>query len=109
MVQTNNTDKLEQLLRPHREAVNVLQEALREVSKEDADKRKDSAKDLVRKALSLQNEMNAAERQFNGAKKKFDKELGKVIQRLTNMANNRPLDEGVKDEKDEKDDDESSE
>lgn len=93
-VTTPNTQKLEELLRPHREAVDVLKEALKEVNKEEAEKKKDAAKDLIRKAMELQGRMDAAERTFNSEKKKFDKELGKIMNRLRNMASGRPIDEG---------------
>lgn len=98
---TDNTKKLDDMLRPHRQELDVLQEALQEVSKEDAEKRKTEAKELIRRALDLQKQMDQAEKQFLGQKKKWDKELGKALKRLQNMANNRPLDEGI-DEKEEK-------
>jgi hypothetical protein len=97
-LQTQNTQKLEEMLKPHRIEFDVLREALKEVSKEESDKKKDSAKELIRKALDLQSRMDAAERTFNSEKKKFDKELGKTLNRLRNMAAGRPLDEGDKDD-----------
>lgn len=93
-VQTPNTQRLEELLKPHKQEFDVLKEALKEVSKEDAEKKKDAAKELIRKALTLQSQMDTAERTFNSEKKKFDKELGKTLNRLKNMASGRPLDEG---------------
>jgi hypothetical protein len=101
-VQTPNTARLEEMLKPHREEFDVLKEALKEVSKEDAEKKKDAAKELIRKALELQGRMDTAERTFNSEKKKFDKELGKTLNRLRNMAAGRPLDEGEKKDDDEK-------
>lgn len=92
-VQTNNTQKLEALFSPHRVDIDVLKEAFAEVAKEDSEKRKIEAKDLIRKARELQNRMNVAERQFNSDKKKFDKELGKIINKLTNMAAGRQVDD----------------
>lgn len=101
MTPTQNTSKLEDLLRPHQQEFNVLQEALKEVSEEDMETRKKSAKEMIRKALELKKQMDDAEKQFSSQKKKWDKELGKTLQRLQNMANNRPLEEGVKEEKEE--------
>lgn len=98
-VQTQNVARLEEMLKPHRQEFDVLKEALKEVSKEESEKKKDAAKELVRKALELQQRMDQAERTFNSEKKKFDKELGKTLNRLRNMASGRPLDEGESDEK----------
>lgn len=102
-VTTENTKKLEELLKPHRTEFDVLTEALKEVTKEEADKKKDVAKDLLRKALSLQSQMDTSERTFLSEKKKFDKELGKIINRLRNMAAGRPLDDGENNEEEKKD------
>lgn len=99
-VQTQNTQRLEELLKPHRQEFDVLKEALKEVSKEESEKKKDAAKELIRKALELQTRMDQAERTFNSEKKKFDKELGKTLNRLKNMASGRPLDEGENENED---------
>src|SRR5438270_13727243 len=96
-LQTQNTQRLEEMLKPHRQEFDVLHEALKEVSKEESDKKKDAAKDLIRKALDLQNRMETAKRTFESETKKFDKDLGKVLNRLRNMAAGRPLDDGDKD------------
>jgi hypothetical protein len=108
MMATPNTSKLDELLKPHQEEFNVLQEALKEVSKEDAESRKGKAKEMIRKALDLKRQMDEEERKFNGQKKKWDKELGKTLQRLANMANNKPLDEGVEKEGGEKNEEEAA-
>ena len=100
-VQTKNTDKLNELFKPHEQQVDILKEALKEVSEERAEERKKAAKDLVRKALDLQKQMDDAERQFLGQKKKWDKELGKLINRLNNMAGGRPLTHGEEDDAEE--------
>lgn len=97
-VETGNTKKLDDLLKPHRGEYDFLKEAFKEVEKEDGEKRKESAKELIRKAKELKGRMDQAERDFNSQKKKFDKELGKTINRLQNMANGRPLDEGTEEE-----------
>jgi hypothetical protein len=101
-VNTQNTQRLEEMLKPHRGEFDVLKEALKDVVKEDAEKKKDAAKELIRKALDLQSRMDSAERTFSSEKKKFDKELGKTLNRLRNMASGRPLDEGENDNEEEK-------
>ena len=77
---TQNTSKLDDLLKPHQEEF---------------------------KALDLKRQMDEAERTFTSQKKKWDKELGKTLQRLTNMANNKPLDEGIEKDKPEESSEES--
>ena len=91
---TRNTDRLDEMFKPVEKKVDILKEALEEVSKERAEERKKAAKDLIRKALDLKKQMDDAENQFLGQKRKWDKELGKVMNRLNNMASGRPLDEG---------------
>jgi len=100
-VQTSNTDRLDKLLSPHKQSIDVLKEALEEVSKEQAEGRKKRAKELIVKCLELQDQMNAAERRFTGEKKKCDKQLGKLLNQLNNMANGKPLDQGNEEEDDE--------
>jgi uncharacterized membrane protein (UPF0182 family) len=95
-----NTERLDDLFKPHAQKVDILKEALREVSEEQAEKKKAAAKELVVKALDLKKQMDDAEKQFNAQKKKWDKELGKVINRLQNMAQGKPLDDGEKDDGD---------
>ena len=97
-IDSKNIQALEEMLKPHRGEMDVLKEALKEVTKEEGEKKKVAAKDLIRKGLDLQSRMNTAERTFNSEKKKFDKELGKVINRLKNMAQGRALDEGEDEE-----------
>ena len=60
------------------------------------------AEEMIRKALELKQQMDDAERQFTSQKKKWDKELGKTLQRLTNIANNKPLDDGIQNDDKEK-------
>ena len=98
-VQTNNTKALEELFAPHKKEMDILSEALKEVNQEDVEKKKGAAKELIRKCLDLQSRMDQAERTFNSEKKKWDKELGKTINRLKNMVAGRPQNEGVEDEK----------
>lgn len=102
-VETANTKKLDELLSNQGEAVDILQEALKEVSAERAEKRKESAKALIREALDLQEQMSAAERRFLSEKKKWDKKLGKLIGRLTAMARGQQLPDGEDDDEEEAD------
>jgi hypothetical protein len=102
---TPNTSRLDELLKPHRQEFDVLKAALKEVAEEDSETRKGKAKEMIRKALELKGQMDQAESQFTAQKKKWDKELGKTLQRLTNMANNKPLDEGIEKEGEKKEDD----
>lgn len=108
-VQTNNTKALDDLLAPHKQEMNILSEALKEVNQEDVEKKKGAAKELIRKCLDLQSRMDQAERTFNAEKKKWDKELGKTINRLKNMVAGRPQNEGVEEEKEESDSSDSAE
>lgn len=96
--ETQNTKALEDLLKPHRQEVDILAKALKEVADEEAEKKIASAKEMLKKALELQKQMLDAERQWNTNKSKWDKELGKVIRRLQNMVANKPLDDGVEEE-----------
>ena len=86
--------------RTHHEDFDVLKEALKEVAKEDSESRK--AKEMIRKALELKRQMDDAARQFTSQKKKWDKELGKTLQRLTNIANDKPLDDDIQNDDKEK-------
>lgn len=94
---TDNTGKLDAMLKEHAADFNVLQEALKEVAKEQGEERKKKAKEQIVKALDLKRQMDEAERNFNSSKKKWDKELGKTLARLNNMANNRPIEDGLND------------
>lgn len=97
---TKNTERLGDMLKPHEQKLDILKEALDEVSQERAEKRKESAKELIRKALDLKSQMDKAKSAFEGQTKKWDKELGKVMNRLQNMASGRPLNDGEEDEED---------
>jgi seryl-tRNA synthetase len=97
---TDNTGRLDALLKEHQGDFDVLQEALKEVAKEQGEERKKKAKEQIVKALDLKRQMDDAERQFNSQKKKWDKELGKTLARLNNMAQNRPIDDGISDKED---------
>ena len=99
-VQTPNTTALEKLFEPHKADMDVLKEALKEVTQEENEKKKGSAKELVRKCMELKGRMDQAEREFTSNNQKWDKELGKTIKRLQNMASGRPVNDGVEEDKD---------
>jgi hypothetical protein len=98
MTESKAVGRLNKLFEPHEQKLDILNEALEEVSKEKAEERKGKAKELIRKALDLQNQMQAAQREFQGKSKKWEKELGKVMNRLENMAQGKPLDDGEDEE-----------
>jgi hypothetical protein len=101
MSESSNASRLDELLKPHMQECNVLTDALKEVAQEDAKSRLAKAKEMIRKAMDLKQQMDEAERTFVAQKKKWDKELGKAVSRLQNMANNKPIDEGLEEKKDE--------
>jgi predicted RNA-binding Zn ribbon-like protein len=65
---------------------NVFSEALNEVQKKRTEATKAKAMELIESAIKLREEMDGLERQFGGQKKKFEKELGKVLNRIESMA-----------------------
>jgi hypothetical protein len=89
----SNSGRLDEILKPHTLEFDVLKEALAEVSKEDAEKKKLAAKELIRKAMELKNRMDQARNAFNKEQTRFDKELGKLLNRIKNMAVGQPADE----------------
>lgn len=91
MTESNNTDKLAALLQfdPAKPVgtKTAFDEALAEVQKEEAEVAKAKAKDLLKNALDLQRKKQAAKKQFLAEDKKFDKQLGKLLNNLSAMAN----------------------
>lgn len=67
----------------------IIQEALQEIKDEQAKAKKAKAKEQLLKAAELRKKMVEAERQFEGQKKKFDKELGKVLNQIEAMASGK--------------------
>lgn len=65
----------------------LLKEALEEVTEERRAEAKKRFKELFTKAAELRKKMVQAEREFNSQKKKFEKELGKLMNRLENEVN----------------------
>lgn len=86
MATKTSTERLGELLGTYKIESDVLTSAIKEIKDEQAEARKEQAKELVRKALELQGRMNAAEKQFKQEKARFDKELGKTLNRLNNFA-----------------------
>lgn len=95
---SKNEGRLDKMFEPHEQKLDILKEALSEVSEERAGKRKDAAKELIRKALDLKEQKDKAKKEFLAKDRKWEKELGKVMGRLENMAQGKPLDSGEDDE-----------
>ena len=57
----------------------LMQEVMAEVKKERDDKAKMRAKELLTKAITLREEFAKADRAYNDAKGKFQKEIGKIL------------------------------
>lgn len=89
---SKNVSRLDMLFEPHEKKLDILSEALDEISKERADKRKEAAKELIRKALDLKEQKDKNKKEFEGKDKKWEKELGKVMSRLERMAQGKSLD-----------------
>ena len=88
-IETQNTKALSELLGPAAAQAGVLQSAIAEVAKEDAEARKAKAKELIRKAIGFSKQMDRAKRDFNAQVAKFDKELGKVLRQINAMADGK--------------------
>lgn len=101
---THNTQRLEELMQPHRQEFDVLKIALAEVSAEDAANRKEEAKKLIRAAMELKVRMEKAEKQFQREKASFDKQLGRSLNQLAAMARGETIPVGG-DQEPEKDED----
>ena len=67
----------------------IIQEALKEIQDEEAKAKKAKAKEQLLKAAELRKKMVEAERQFESQRKKFDKELGKVLNQIEAMASGK--------------------
>lgn len=101
---SKNVNRLDTLFEPHEKKLDILSEALEEISKERAEKRKEAAKELIRKALDLKEQKDRAKKEFEGKDRKWDKDLGKIMSRLERMAQGKPLDAGDEDADSETDD-----
>ncbi len=77
--------------KPFRLGSEAFAEVLKELTKERADVAKGKAKELLSKALSLRESAAKAEREFLAAKKKFDKELGKLVAGIQSIVDGKPV------------------
>lgn len=88
--QDRNVDRLAALLGfdPAREspADGVFAEAMREINEERARAQKERASQLIRQAIALREQMHHAERQFESQRRKFHKDLGKLVARIEALA-----------------------
>lgn len=88
-----NIQKLEQLLGfdPTKSIVgnSLFQEALKEISEEQNKALKSKAKEVLLQAMELRRKMDAASKEFHKQEAKFAKDLGKLLNRLENMAQGR--------------------
>lgn len=64
----------------------VFNEVLQEVKKERAEQQKARAKEIVLEAIKIQEEQKKLKNQFEAQNKKFEKTLGKLLNRLEAMA-----------------------
>lgn len=73
----------------------VLTEALQELKAERAEEAKKKAKEQLAKAIDLHNQHDKARKEFEGKSNKFQKDLGKIINKLYAMVqgHNPPAEE----------------
>lgn len=95
----NNAEKLNSLLtfdatkRPPL-AGEALAKVIEEIKKEKLEIAQKEAKDLLYKAIELQNKKAVAKRAFENQDRKFDKELGRVLKNINNLLEGRPIETG---------------
>lgn len=87
MSDTSSVDRLSKALGydPAKQSGNgseVFQNALKKIQKKRDEELEAKAEELLQKAIDLRMKMDEADRQFNSQKKKFDKELGKLLSRI---------------------------
>ena len=80
----------------------LFKEVVSDISKDRIDKAKAQAKDLLTKALQLRDQKDKCEKDFAKEMKKFDKELGKVMNQIQGLLSGKePQEEGGEGEKEE--------
>jgi len=94
-VMADNTERLEKLIgfdAAKRQGVTqeLFQEVLGEVKKERFEKAKGAAREQLLKAIELREKMYNIEKEFSAQRKKFDKELGKLLGRLESSLGGQP-------------------
>jgi hypothetical protein len=72
----------------------MLAEVLGDIRKERTEQAKVQAKDLILKALSLQDQGAKLDAEYEKTRKSRDKELGKLLNQIENMLNGRPIGDG---------------
>lgn len=76
----------------------VLADAIKEINEERGEKLKEEAKKLLIEAIGLRQEIKKAENAFAGEIGKFNKGLGKILNRIESMSSGKPIpEEGEKD------------
>ncbi len=105
-----NADKLVDMLKfdPSKSgsvAPDVFQDALKEITEERNAKIKEEVKAQLKEAMDIQASMAKADREYASTRKKQDKALGKLINRLQARLAGKSPDEIEESEKDEKKDD----
>lgn len=83
----SNTDRLEKLLgfdaaKPQSITEGILKEVVGELEEQRVEEAKAAAKEQVSKAIELRRKMHKAKREFDSQFAKFEKELGKMMNRL---------------------------
>lgn len=68
----------------------LFKEVLEEVNEGRKEEAKKRARDLLTQALDIREQMVKAERAFTGQQKKFQKTLGKLLNRLEAQLRNQP-------------------
>lgn len=99
-----NTDRLVKILgydpaRSH-SGPTVFSEALKELQEESDKQTKAQAKELIGKAVELRKKMNERVRSVNSEIKKFDKELGKLLNKIEAFSKGQNLSDIEAQEKD---------
>ena len=91
---SDNAGRLEDLIgfdasKPSNLTNDLFQEVLSDIKKERFDTAKKAAREQLVKAVELREKMVKIEREFNGQKAKFEKELGKLLSRLESSLGGR--------------------
>lgn len=77
----------------------VLQEALKEINEERAKASKVAAKELLLKAIDVRTQWAGKKREFEALDKKFEKELGKLMNKLDALSKGKSMEEAEREEK----------
>jgi hypothetical protein len=69
----------------------ILQEAMKEIKEERAKEAKVKAKDMLSKAIELHRSITKADQEWRSKIAKFNKELGKVLNKLESFGQGQPV------------------